>query len=465
MSETEMALIRIFKEAINSVLPHNRIKSLLKIHENQLKLQNQIYEIPKNGVTIVGFGKAVIGMAAELQRQLRPEQIKVAILSVPHGIQDCLKPKQIPEASEKFQIFQGAKNNIPDETAMKTATKIKETIEILTSEEDLLMVLVSGGGSALLPLPIDPLNLEDKIQVTKDLSSKGANIQELNSVRIHLSDLKGGKLAQKSKAKVLSLILSDIIDDPIELISSGPTVEPKNLQNPLEIIQKYGIQIKPEIVKKLKQKLEQVEHLDHVQNVLIGNNQIALKTSLEEAKKANFQSFILTSRLSGEAKIVGEYFANLAFNAKVQDYVKVKYFLRKLQTEPEMINDIIEALKSSGKPVCLITGGETIVKVIGSGKGGRNQEMVLSFFLEFSRLCPNQKSTFLSAGTDGIDGPTDAAGAIVSTPIINAESLNLMEYLSNNDSYSFFERFQNGQNLIKIGHTGTNVMDIQMLLI
>ena len=105
MSEIEMALIRIFKEAINSVLPHNRIKNLLKIHENQLKLQNQIYEIPKNGVTIVGFGKAVIGMAAELQRQLRPEQIKVAILSVPHGIQDCLKPKQIPEASEKFQIF------------------------------------------------------------------------------------------------------------------------------------------------------------------------------------------------------------------------------------------------------------------------------------------------------------------------------------------------------------------------
>merc|ERR1711860_159117 len=154
-------------------------------------------------------------MAAELQRQLRPEQIKVAILSVPHGIQDCLKPKQIPEASEKFQIFQGAKNNIPDEAAMKTATKIKETIEKLTSEEDLLMVLVSGGGSALLPLPIDPLNLEDKIQVTKKLSSKGANIQELNSVRIHLSDLKGGKLAQKSKAKVLSLILSDIIDDPI----------------------------------------------------------------------------------------------------------------------------------------------------------------------------------------------------------------------------------------------------------
>ena len=464
MSETEMALIRIFKEAINSVLPHNRIKSLLKIHENQLKLQNQIYEIPKNGVTIVGFGKAVIGMAAELQRQLKPEQIKVAILSVPHGIQDCLQPDQIPQASEKFKIFQGAKNNIPDEAAMKTATKIKETIEKLTSEEDLLMVLVSGGGSALLPLPIDPLNLEDKIQVTKKLSSKGANIQELNSVRIHLSDLKGGKLAQKSKAKVLSLILSDIIDDPIELISSGPTVEPKNLQNPIEIIEKYDLKIKPEIIKKLKQK-QTIGHLDHVQNVLIGNNKIALKTGLEEATKSNFQSFILTSRLSGEAKLVGEYFANLAFNAKIQDYVKVKDFLRKLQTEPGMINDIIDALKSSGKPVCLITGGETIVKVIGSGKGGRNQEMVLSFFLEFSRLCPNQKSTFLSAGTDGIDGPTDAAGAIVSTPIINAESLNLMEYLSNNDSYSFFERFQNGQNLIKIGHTGTNVMDIQMLLI
>ena len=464
MLENEMTLIRIFKEATKSVLPHNRIRNLLKIQGNQLKIQNQTYDIPKDGITIVGFGKAVIGMAAELQRQLKPEQIKVAILSVPHGIQDCLQPDQIPQASEKFKIFHGAKNNIPDEAAMKSATNIKETVEKLTTE-DLLIVLVSGGGSALLPLPIDPLNLEDKIQVTKNLSSKGANIQELNSVRIHLSELKGGKLAQKSKAKVLSLILSDIIDDPIELISSGPTVEPKNLQNPIEIIEKYDLKIKPEILKKLNQK-QTIGHLDHVQNVLIGNNKIALKTGLEEATKSNFQSFILTSRLSGEAKLVGEYFANLAFNAEIQDYEKVEYFLQKLQTEPETINDIIEALKRrSGNPLCLITGGETTVKVIGSGKGGRNQEMVLSFLMELSKLCPTQKSTFLSAGTDGIDGPTDAAGAIVSTPIISDESPNLKEYLYNNDSYSFFERFQNGQNLIKIGHTGTNVMDIQMLLI
>ena len=459
-----MTLIRIFKEATKSVLPHNRIRNLLKIQGNQLKIQNLTYEIPKDGITIVGFGKAVIGMAAELQRQLKPEQIKVAILSVPHGIQDCLQPDQIPQASEKFKIFHGAKNNIPDEAAMKSATNIKETVEKLTTE-DLLIVLVSGGGSALLPLPIDPLNLEDKIRVTKNLSSKGANIQELNSVRIHLSELKGGKLAQKSKAKVLSLILSDIIDDPIELISSGPTVEPKNLQNPIEIIEKYDLKIKPEILKKLNQK-QTIGHLDHVQNVLIGNNKIALKTGLEEATKSNFQSFILTSRLSGEAKLVGEYFANLAFNAEIQDYGKVEYFLQKLQTEPETINDIIEALKRrSGNPLCLITGGETTVKVIGSGKGGRNQEMVLSFLMELSKLCPTQKSTFLSAGTDGIDGPTDAAGAIISTPIITNESLKLKDYLYNNDSYSFFERFQNGQNLIKIGHTGTNVMDIQMLLI
>ena len=459
-----MTLIRIFKEATKSVLPHNRIRNLLKIQGNQLKIQNQTYDIPKDGITIVGFGKAVIGMAAELQRQLKPEQIKVAILSVPHGIQDCLQPDQIPQASEKFKIFHGAKNNIPDEAAMKSATNIKETVEKLTTE-DLLIVLVSGGGSALLPLPIDPLNLEDKIQLTKNLSSKGANIQELNSVRIHLSELKGGKLAQKSKAKVLSLILSDIIDDPIELISSGPTVEPKKLQNPIEIIEKYDLKIKPEILKKLNQK-QTIGHLDHVQNVLIGNNKIALKTGLEEATKSNFQSFILTSRLSGEAKLVGKYFANLAFNAEIQDYGKVEYFLQKLQTEPETINDIIEALKRrSGNPLCLITGGETTVKVIGSGKGGRNQEMVLSFLMELSKLCPTQKSTFLSAGTDGIDGPTDAAGAIISTPIITNESLNLKDYLYNNDSYSFFERFQNGQNLIKIGHTGTNVMDIQMLLI
>ena len=464
MLENEMTLIRIFKEATKSVLPHNRIRNLLKIQGNQLKIQNQTYDIPKDGITIVGFGKAVIGMAAELQRQLKPEQIKVAILSVPHGIQDCLQPDQIPQASEKFKIFHGAKNNIPDEAAMKSATNIKETVEKLTTE-DLLIVLVSGGGSALLPLPIDPLNLEDKIQVTKNLSSKGANIQELNSVRIHLSELKGGKLAQKSKAKVLSLILSDIIDDPIELISSGPTVEPKNLQNPIEIIEKYDLKIKPEILKKLNQK-QTIGHLDHVQNVLIGNNKIALKTGLEEATKSNFQSFILTSRLSGEAKLVGEYFANLAFNAEIQDYDKVEYFLQKLQTEPETINDIIEALKRrSGNPLCLITGGETTVKVIGSGKGGRNQEMVLSFLMNLSKLCPTQKSTFLSAGTDGIDGPTDAAGAIISTPIITNESLNLKDYLYNNDSYSFFERFQKGQNLIKIGHTGTNVMDIQMLLI
>ena len=202
MCDPEMALRHIFQAATKSVLPHTRIRNLLKIHENQLEIQDQVYEIPKQGVTIVGFGKAVIGMAAQLQRQLSPEQIKLAILSVPHGISSQLissgQKIQIPCPQPGLFLNEGAKNNIPDSNSLKTSQMISETVSDLKSS-DLVIVLVSGGGSALLPAPKPPLTLEEKAKLTAKLSKAGASIQELNSVRIQLSQLKGGKLAVKAQ--------------------------------------------------------------------------------------------------------------------------------------------------------------------------------------------------------------------------------------------------------------------------
>ena len=485
-SDDSMIARQLFSKSVISVLPHIRLRQVLEFDGKNLHVENleQKFEIPEHGVHVVGFGKAIIGMAAELQRILGQDKIKKMILSVPDGICDHLTASgqqiQLPKNQNGLILIQGAKNNIPDLNAFKAAKMISETISNLNKDE-LVIVLVSGGGSALLPAPKNPLSLEEKANLTMKLSRAGASIQEMNSVRIQLSELKGGKLAKKaSPAKVLSFILSDIINDPLELISSGPTIVSKTeMTSAIEIFKKFNIEPTENAIKALSAPEDSNARISsRSENVLLANNKIALETCLDHANVQGLDGFVLTNELSGEAKKVGMIFGTLGFEAsrKNPNLQKIQEILKSLGTPEDITNNIIEKLKDLTKPVCLITGGETIVKVTGNGRGGRNQEIVLAAMIKFHELQSQNsenlekiaKFTFLSAGTDGIDGPTEAAGAVADQDMIleaRNQGLDPYNFLHDNDSNTFFKHLSQGQHLIVTGHTGTNVMDLQILII
>ncbi len=485
----------MFSKATEAVLPHVRLRKLVKRSAaNKLSIDGDDYDIPKDGVKIVGFGKAVLGMAAEMQRILSEDKIKKTVVSVPKGICDNLslsgQVDQLPPPRQKgLFLLEGAKDNIPDHDSLKAAKMIEETAKSLKSADDLLIVLISGGGSALLPAPIPPVTLEEKAKLTKQLSNAGASIQGLNAVRIQLSSLKGGKLAQLARpAKVVSLIISDIIGDPIDLISSGPTLQQdKPLPKIETILKKYSIEAPPQVAKFLANSADEShksnnciikECVPNVKNIVIANNEVALEAAVSEAMKEDFNVKIMTKKLSGEAKTVGCHFGKLAFHAShVNPEIDlISDLLRKLMVDEDDIDEILDWIQNLKKPLCLIAGGETTVRVHGSGRGGRNQEMVLSAMLEYhvqKSSRPQSKPrraeiNFLSAGTDGIDGPTDAAGAVADQGLImdaRQQGLDPDGFLANNDSNTFFNLFSNGRCLIKPGHTGTNVMDLQILLL
>lgn len=480
MSVYEGSLRQIFTTATESVFPTTRLKALLTYDACKGVLtvdEKRRYVIsPSRGCHVVGFGKAVLGMVAELQRILG-SVIKSGVISVPVGIIDSLRKSgqenQLPDTSiNSLTVLEGAPNNIPDKEAARAASMIGQLAKSLDSPDDLLFVLVSGGGSALLPAPIQPITLEEIAQLTSDLSKAGATIRELNTVRIQLSALKGGKLATLAfPARVVALILSDIIDDPLELISSGPTVQQQNTNNAAvgDILQKYATTL-PTSIKTVLMKADQksvVNDFGHVQNVLIGSNSVSLARAAHEAQSREYSAVTLTRSLVGEASSVGYLLAKLAHLICTDENDAIAACLHSLYTDPDLCEDILERKKDiDSRPLCLIMGGETVVKVRGKGKGGRNQEMVLAAMLKFQELEPvRYKVAFLSAGTDGIDGPTDVAGAVASLSENSFDVDSARRCLDTNDSYSFFVGFNDGKHFIKTGHTGTNVMDIQMLCI
>ena len=443
-------------------------------------------------ITIIGFGKAVVGMASALIELLSilPKDCKErgqwrGILLVPHG-----SYKQELESHSWIEVIEGAKDNIPDEDAFMGAKKIYQLakdVRISASLEppkrkELIIFCISGGGSALLTYPIPPITLTEKSQLVSELSKAGANICELNKVRMCLSMLKGGKLAQLARpAEMCSLILSDVIGDPLNLIASGPTV----LQNvkvcqkeALNIISRFAVSVPYSVKSVLNTKFienhikkEEGEPL-HVNNVLFANNRIALTEAALISEKLGYEPYILSSEVGGIASKVGRALASLAHHVlnKIQPSEEI---LAILSLDGNVLDQILTRRKQNPTfALCLIAGGETVVEVNGNGKGGRNQELALAAALQLDSLKGDLDEPgniiFLSAGTDGIDGPTDAAGAVVDNCTVNTamnQGLNAKEFLQNNDSYNFFLKLNDGEQLIKTGHTGTNVMDIQLLLI
>lgn len=303
-------------------------------------------------------------------------------------------------------------------------------------EDDLLICLISGGGSALMTLPHEGISLDDMQQLTSSLLARGAAINEINLLRRQLDRVKGGGLARETKAHVLSLILSDVLGNPLEIIASGPTVQTKMPhENGTQIIKKYSIQITPHMRGiLLKNQIQFDETFENrVQNIVIGGIHTAAQAAQIQAQKEGLHAEILDLNLQGEARQVG----------------------------PALARNLKDKRKNTNMPFCLIAGGETTVTVKGSGKGGRNQELALSAVDELSGL---QNALLISLATDGDDGPTDAAGAVVNGETRRrAERLGMFAagYLSRNDAYHYF---QNLDDLIKCGYTGTNVNDLILLI-
>lgn len=395
-----------------------------------------------NNLFLVSFGKAAFLMAKAISDQA-PQLVTHGIVITKYG---HLLAENLHANIDLYE----AGHPIPDENGL-IATKKAISMLKVADEKTLVVCLISGGGSALLSAPKGMISLDDKQKATELLLKAGASINELNTVRKHLSEIKGGKIAEYAyPARIISLILSDVIGDQLDVIASGPTTpDSTTYRMALDVVEKYQLaeKLPKKVLDVLKKGVEGVfpdtpkegNHIfEGVENIIIGSNRKAALAAMEKAKELGFDATIISTEIQGEAIDVACWLARNAIEAK-------------------------QLLKEKdGKKICLISGGETTVTVKGNGKGGRNTELALAFALE---VAGKKDIVLLSAGTDGTDGPTDSAGAIVTGETIErAPSLKLdpRAYLVNNDSYTFFNK--TGELLIT-GPTGTNVMDLQIILI
>jgi glycerate-2-kinase len=315
---------------------------------------------------------------------------------------------------------------------------------------DLIICLISGGGSSLMPLPRGSISLEDKREITQALLKSGATINEVNTVRKHISDFKGGWLAKKAyPAAILNLILSDVVGDPLDFIASGPTVpDSTTFNDALEVLKKYDLwAAAPKSIKKVLSEGEKGlipetpkaddEAFKRVYNVVVGNNRSSSLAACERLRSAGLNTLLLTAALEGEARHVGVVLASIAREISVS-------------------GNPVE------KPAGIVAGGEATVTVTGKGLGGRNQELVLA---AASKLKGSDCIVLASLSTDGIDGPTDAAGAVVDgKTAMRALEMGLApeKFLAENNSYRFFSRLSD---LILTGPTGTNVNDVSVIVV
>uniref|UniRef100_A0A914L6N1 Glycerate kinase n=2 Tax=Meloidogyne incognita TaxID=6306 RepID=A0A914L6N1_MELIC len=472
-----------FKTTLNSSTLGAYINKCLSLNGNQLKVADRLYLLNKN-VHLVAIGKAAPVMVESAEKILGQHFVD-GIASVPTG-------SNIPN-NLKTQFLFGAENNLPDEQALENTKQIENFVKFIGQPNQLILFLISGGGSALLPAPINGISLANKLEIIKLLQNYGADIKQLNVVRQALSRLKGGGLSRlASPAQQIALIVSDIIGDPIELISSGPTVIlNKSSQKPMEIINKLGIkreQIGQKIIKVLEQREEKVKEKEvDILNIIVANNSMILKELSAHLNSAGFIPIIVTNCLEGNATKLGQSMARilvkLATQAKHLLALDISNFLK----EEFSVNlDISNINISKNDKIVLIFGGESTVcfdssQVLPEAKGGRNQEMVLSVLNELLLLGEEEKKkqilnglefVFTSLGTDGQDGPTDAAGAFIcsedllnkSTEQLSSLSTKVKSALKEKRSYQFWSEFNEGRNIVKMGKTGMNVMDIQMLI-
>ncbi len=409
-------ILRILSAALEAVDPFKAVQTYLP------KVDGRAFGL--------GIGKAAIPMMDALAGRIQLSG-GLAVTKYASGL-----------SRDLYTVMEGG-HPIPDARSLGAGERVLEFVSSL-QEDDTLVCLISGGGSALVTAPYVPL--EDLQNLTSLLLASGARIDEINTLRRQLDRIKGGGLARATRAKIISLILSDVIGNPLEAIASGPTApDPTTKEDALAILKQY--ELEKEVPKSILQTLESRSllldsrqwrqgaiRLHNVQNIIIGDNKLAARAALEQAKQEGFEAEILTNSLQGEAREVGR---ELAHRLRVDSSTKTR-------------------------PFCYIAGGETTVTIRGKGKGGRNQELALGAVDE---LAGSKDVMLIALATDGDDGPTDAAGAVVTGESARrAESLGLRaaDYLSRNDAYPFFAKVGD---LLKTGPTGTNVNDLILLCI
>jgi hydroxypyruvate reductase len=431
--------VTIFRAALEAADPVQAVVRHLRVEDDVLFAGRRRYRLGRfRKIFVIGAGKASAAMASGVERVLG-RRIAGGLLNVKYGHVAKLKRVELNECGHP----------VPDENGVRGAWRIRAIAEE-AGEEDLVLCLISGGASALMIAPVPPVTLEEKQAATRLLLGCGANIHEMNTVRKHISSVKGGQLARLAfPATVVSLILSDVIGDDLDVIGSGPTAPDRSsFADAKAILEKYRIwheapaAVRERIEGGLRGELPETpkpgdEAFGRVQNLIIGSNRLAVDAAARAARGLGLRTLVLSTFVEGETRDVARVHAAIA---------------------KEML--------STGQPVkppaCVISGGETTVTLRGQGLGGRNQEFALAAAID---LAGRDEVVVLSGGTDGTDGPTDAAGAIADGMTLGRAArlgLDAAHHLAENNSYHFFEPLGD---LLKTGPTNTNVMDVRLILV
>jgi len=434
----------IFKSSVKAVDPYNAVKRFVRVEDNSLILSVKDQTMVKldftkyDRISIVGGGKATAPMARAIENLLG-DRIHQGLINVKYGFTQPLTITKITEANHP----------LPDQNGVKGTRKILDLLQS-AGEKDLIFSLISGGGSALLPQPAGKISLSEKQELTSSLLACGANIDEINTVRKHISSSKGGQMARAAyPATTVNLMLSDVVGDKMDVIASGPfTPDSSTFREVLEIFNKYELEdipttIHEHIMAGIEGQIPETPKandpvFEPVFNIIVGSNILALEAARKKAQALGYETLILSSAVEGETREVALVHSAIA-------------------------KEIVRTGRPIPRPACIISGGETTVTIRGKGLGGRNQEFGLAAAMDIVDLPP--RVVILSGGTDGNDGPTDAAGAVVDPfTVKRGENLRMRaaDFLNDNDSYHFFKKTND---LLMTGPTNTNVMDVRLVLV
>lgn len=438
--DSRQDILAIFYAGLDAADPKGAVMKILRLRKGELlSIGSDLYDLKDfERIVVVGFGKAASPMAQALE-DILGSRITKGTVTTKYGYGLLLKYISSVEAGHP----------IPDQAGLSAAKQILQLLDA-AGDKDLVICLISGGGSALVPLPEEGISLTDKQETTRALLECGASIHEINTIRKHISKIKGGKLARAAfPATLVALMLSDVIGDDLDVIASGPTVPDRTtFGDCMNIIDNYDISasIPQPVLSFLKRGAEGKEKetpkpgdpvFDSSHAYIVGSSLLSLEAAKRKARDLGYNAIILSSSIEGETREVAKVHTAIA-------------------------REIAATGNPIEKPACIISGGETTVTIRGNGMGGRNMEFCLASAVEIEGM---EGVTVLSGGTDGTDGPTDAAGAIVDGKTLTkarSRGLDPLLYLKNNDSYHFFEVTDD---LLRTGPTMTNVMDMRIFLV
>ena len=432
----------VVREVLDAINPQRIIRRCFSYKDEVVQAGEYRFELTEQArVFVVGAGKAVVGMARQVERQLL-NRIEQGLVVAPRGRRDNA------EQLEYIEVARGA-HPTPDEQGARAAKQLLELADG-AGPQDLVICLISGGGSSLTTLPAEGLKLSALRRTTELLLESGMDIRQVNTIRKHLSAIAGGRLAQAAgRVDSLTLVLSDVVGNPLDVIASGPMVpDPTTFEDAVHLMEQFGLEPKlPQpVIDHLREGAAgglaetpgaKASCFEGAHSVIVGDNDLAARAAKRAAQRAGWNTAVVSTFVEGEARQVAQMAVALA-------------------------REVLEYQRPVQPPACLILGGETTVTVQGNGRGGRNKELALAALTE---LEDNSSITVACFGTDGIDGPTDSAGAVADRfTRLRAHQMGLepTEYLTDNDSQSFFEATGD---LLVTGLTGTNVNDLYLVFV